>query len=216
VRQTGNYLFMLVFLLISIVLAMSVRNIMMAKVLGLCLLFGLCLSAYLITRRHRDQLILLPLGAAALAVYVIIHTVNEPISVRFLDKILWMGFCGYLLLIVFREIFNAREIKSQEIFGAISAYLLMGIMFAQVFDIILVFEPAALSFDPKNFGGAALQSGDVLYFSFVTLATVGYGDLTPATPLARALCVVESITGVMYVAIFIARFVSMHSGKSAK
>ncbi|MFH1028183.1 MAG: potassium channel family protein, partial [Pseudomonadota bacterium] len=180
------------------------------------LLFGLCLAAYLITPRRRDQLILFPLGAAAIAGYIILHTTNEPASMKLLDKFFWVGFCVYLLMIVFREIFNAREIKSQEIYGAISAYLLLGVIFAQLFDILLIFDSAAIAFDPENFDGGILQNGDVLYFSFVTLATVGYGDLTPATPLARALCVVESITGVMYVAIFIARFVSMHSGRSAK
>lgn len=215
-HQTGNYLFMLVFLGISIVLAMILRNIIMVKLIGLSLLFGLCLSAYLITRRHRDQLILVPLGAAALSIYVILHTVHEPDYMKILDKLLWMVFCGYLVLIIFRQIFNAKSINAQEIYGVISAYLLMGVLFAQIFDVILIFEPAALYFDPKSFPVTVLHGGDVLYFSFVTLATVGYGDITPAIPLTRAVCVVESVVGIMYVAIFIARFVSIHSSKSAK
>jgi hypothetical protein len=76
-RQTGNYLFLLVFLLISLVLMMSSHNIMLMKSVGLCLILGLCTSAYLITRRHRDQLILIPLGILALTVYLTMHTTNE-------------------------------------------------------------------------------------------------------------------------------------------
>ncbi len=213
-RQTGNYLFLLVFLIIAIVMGMTLRNVVMVKILGLSLLFGLCLSAYLITRRRRDQLILLPLGAAALAVYVMLHTSHEPNMLKYLDKALWMGFSGYLILIVFRQIFNAKSIDAQEIYGVISAYLLIGILFSQIFDIVLIIDPAAISFDPKNIAGGVLHGGDVLYFSFVTLATVGYGDMTPGVPVTRAICVLESIVGIMYVAIFIARFVSIHSSRS--
>ena len=189
---------------------------MLIKLVGLCLILGLCTSAYLITRRHRDQLILIPLGILALAVYLTTHATSEPTSLKFLDKLLWLGFSVYLILIVFRQIFEAKSIKAQEIYGAISIYLLLGFMFTQIFEIILAVNPAAISFDPRNFGENVLQSGDVIYFSFITLATVGYGDVTPAVPVARAVCVVESIIGIMYVAIFIAKFVSIHSGRSGK
>jgi hypothetical protein len=215
-RQTGNYLFLLVFLFISLVLMMSFHNIMLMKSLGLCLILGLCTSAYLITRRHRDQLILIPLGILALAVYVTMHATSEPTSLKFLDKLLWLSFSGYLILIVFRQIFEAKSIKAQEIYGAISIYLLLGFMFTQIYEVILVIDPAAIAFDPKKFGGNVLQSGDVIYFSFITLATVGFGDVTPAIPVTRAVCVIESIIGIMYVAIFIAKFVSIHSGRSDK
>ena len=102
-RQTGNYLFLLVFLFISLVLMMSIHNIMLMKSVGLCLILGLCTSAYLITRRHRDQLILIPLGILALTVYLTMHTTGEPTALKFLDKLLWLGFSGYLILIVFRQ-----------------------------------------------------------------------------------------------------------------
>jgi len=215
-RQTGNYLFLLVFLFVSMLLLMSVHNLMLMKLVGLCLITGLCASAFLITRRHRDQLILVPLGILALAVYVTTNTASEPFLLKFLDKILWLAFSGYLILIVFRQIFEAKSIKAQEIYGAISIYLLLGFLFTQIYEIIMVIDPAAISFDPRNFAGNSIQVGDVIYFSFVTLATVGYGDVTPAIPAARAVCVIESITGIMYVAIFIAKFVSIHSGRSAK
>lgn len=215
-RQTGNYLFLLILLLISMILAMSIRNIIMVKSVGICLILGLCLAAYLITRRHRDQLILFPLGVVALAVHVLTHTTNGINFLDIVDRLLWIGFSGYLSLIVFRQIFDAKSINAQEIYGAISVYLILGFIFSQIFGIILILNPAAFAFDPKNFGDGVLQNGDMIYFSFVTLATVGYGDLTPAIPIARAACVIESVTGIMYVAIFIARFVSIHSNISAK
>lgn len=210
------YLSFLIFLLISLVFSISVRNFYMIRIMGFLMILGLCLSSYLITRRHRDQLILLPLGILALVVYVALHAINEPIYLKLLDRALWLGFCGYLGLIMFREIFNSKSVGPKEIYGAISVYILIGFIFSQVFETLFIFDPNALSFDPKNFVGGMLQGGDIIYFSFVTLATVGYGDLVPASPITRAFCVLESVIGIMYVAIFIARFVSIHSSKSEK
>jgi hypothetical protein len=201
--------------MISLVLVMSVRNIVLIKVLGFVIISGLCLSAYLMTRRQRDQFILFPLGIVALSVYIVFHSTGGLISLKILDRIFWLAFASYLCLIVFREIFSSKMVGSKEIYGAISVYILLGFLFSQIYEIILVLNPEALSFDPKNFGGGSLQSGDIIYFSFVTLATVGYGDLVPASPVTRSVCVAESIIGIMYVAIFIARFVSIHSNRSA-
>ncbi len=56
----------------------------------------------------------------------------------------------------------------------------------------------------------------MLYYSFVTLATVGYGDVSPYTPAARALSVLESLVGIMYIAILIARFVSNYEKENRR
>ena len=90
--------------------------------------------------------------------------------------------------------------------GAISVYLLLGILFAQAYEILLLLDPSAIYFDPRS--GTAIGPAELLYFSFVTMATVGYGDAFPASPAARALCVVESVIGVLYIAVHVARFVT--------
>jgi len=187
----------------------------MVKAIGLCMIFGLCLSAYLVTRRHRDQLILIPFGLFAVAVSVTTDTSADPnFILLIINRFLWIGFSAYLSLMIFRQIFYAASVNPQEIYGAISVYLLIGFIFAQIYEMLFIFDPLAISFNPMNFEGGVLQSGDLLYFSFVTLATVGYGDITPAIPFARATCVVESVFGIMYVAVFIARFVSIHSNRN--
>jgi hypothetical protein len=114
---------------------------------------------------------------------------------------------------------TARVIHANEIYGAIYVYLLFGVLFAQGYQLLLFARPDAIYFDPGRFPApdrlgtelVARGSGDLVYFSFVTLGTVGYGDATPASPGARAMSLVEEVLGVMYVATMIARFVSISS-----
>jgi uncharacterized protein (TIGR02246 family) len=100
---------------------------------------------------------------------------------------------------------------------------LIGVLFAAVYQLLLAGHPGALYFDPGRFPGPQVignrlytrGAGDVLYYSFVTLGTVGYGDVTPSSPLARSLSLIEAVIGIMYVATMIARFVSIQtSGES--
>src|SRR6185295_964246 len=93
-------------------------------------------------------------------------------------------------LMVFRGILTAHHIRRNEIYGAIYLYLLLGVLFAQIFQLVLAAQPSALHFAAGRFAGPVRiadgllipSPGDVLYYSFVTIGTVGFGDVTPATP----------------------------------
>jgi hypothetical protein len=91
-------------------------------------------------------------------------------------------------------------------------YLMLGFAFGVLFYMINIL-------DPKSFAAANEPAGgtpDLMYFSFVTLATLGYGDITPRTNGVRSLAVIEALVGMLYIAIFMARLVSMHSSKDEK
>lgn len=74
-------------------------------------------------------------------------------------------------------------------------------------------EPGSFSVSPA---GETLDGFNSFYFSFVTLSTIGYGDITPVSRIARMMAVVEAITGMFYVAVLVARLVSIHSAKAGK
>ncbi len=88
--------------------------------------------------------------------------------------------------------------------GAIAVYLLLGFIWAQAYELVALWHPGA-------FAGAVdgRVSPPLTYYSFVTLTTMGYGDIMPVHPLARALAVLEALTGQLYLTILLARLVSL-------
>jgi len=120
------------------------------------------------------------------------------------ERILNLIFFAYtgalLLLYLSREEYITRNV----IMCAMSTYLVMGFMWASAYILLESLYPGSFQLVHKND-----PSGDLLYFSFVTITTLGYGDILPLTMKARALVVVETVLGQMYVAVMIARLVGI-------
>lgn len=99
------------------------------------------------------------------------------------------------------------EVTVHRVLGAIALYLNTGLMFAAIYRLIWYLIPNALTNVP---GGAAWQAyGTLLYFSFVTLTSTGYGDVTPVHPLIRMLTNVEAIVGQLFPATLLARLITL-------
>ena len=117
---------------------------------------------------------------------------------------LWM-----VVILVLKHILEYKEISIDVLAGAIAAYLFLGIAFAYTYSITMLYDPGALIS-----GGSPLDPGtayiDLAYFSFVTLTTLGYGDITPGTPLVKTIVYFEAAFGVLYMATIIASFVGIH------
>ncbi|MEF1310725.1 potassium channel family protein [Vibrio mytili] len=105
-----------------------------------------------------------------------------------------------------RQILFTGSVNSNKVIGSVALFLLLGLMWAIAYLILLEFSPhaftgmEAISWG-QNFSNAA-------YFSFVTLTTLGYGDISPLTPLAQVIVYLEAITGVFYMAIVVSSLVS--------
>jgi hypothetical protein len=118
--------------------------------------------------------------------------------------------CGLLAVVVLIQVFREGPITIHRIQGAIVVYLLLGVMFAFAFQLIAMQEPNAFNFAVSPTVAPGIDPrGRFLYFSFTTLTTVGYGDVTAADPTARSLAMLEAVTGQLFPAILIARLVSM-------
>jgi hypothetical protein len=109
---------------------------------------------------------------------------------------------------VFRYVLQAAAITRDQIYAGICMYIMLGFAFGAVFYLVNILDPKSF-YMSSNVTGR--ETPDLMYFSFVTLATLGYGDITPISNLARSLSVVEALVGMLYIAIFMARLVSMRS-----
>ena len=109
---------------------------------------------------------------------------------------------GFTFARVVHEIFSLKKVSGHVVIGAIAAYLLLGLMGATVFEVIELLYPE--SFDK---GGLFVKFYSQVYLSFVTISTLGYGDITPITPQGQAAAIFVSITGQLYLAILMAMLV---------
>jgi hypothetical protein len=125
--------------------------------------------------------------------------------------------CLVSVLVMFRFILREGEVDSERIFAALDTYLMLGIMCGVLFFIFEEQWPGSLSVAASSFAGSKkIQLGHAVYFSFVTLGTLGYGDITPVGGPARALAVSEAIVGQMYLVVVVARLVSLYEGSALR
>ena len=99
---------------------------------------------------------------------------------------------------------HSSRVEAEHIFAALSAYLLAGIYFGLLYWVLEQLQPG-------TFGGADFSRSGATYFSFVTLATLGYGDIVPRSDLGRSLAVLEAIGGQLFLAVLVARLLSLYS-----
>jgi hypothetical protein len=122
----------------------------------------------------------------------------------------WVVLAAFFALTVvglFAYLRNARTILTVHLYTAISIYLLLGMQWFAAYSAIDVFRPGSFLF---NTAGVSDRQSELLYFSLITLATVGYGDIVPLNGEVRMLVALEGVTGVLYVAITVALLVSAY------
>jgi len=129
---------------------------------------------------------------------------------------LFLLFCFYLwaIWLAAKQVLFSGTVDANKIVGAICIYLLMGLIWAMMYLFIAQIIPGAFNgleqvvwYD--NFA-------DVAYYSYVTLTTLGYGDITPVVPVARFLVYMEAVVGVFYMAILVASLIGVSINESQK
>ena len=128
----------------------------------------------------------------------------------FLTLVVTIIFYTFALVRVLAYVLQVSPVTKDKIYGAISVYLLMGVAWASCYSLIHVVQPEAFFADQAHNPEGAMRFADFLYFSFVTLTTLGYGDITPVSSQARSLAMMEAVCGVLYIAVLVARLVSVY------
>ena len=106
--------------------------------------------------------------------------------------------------------FRAKNVDAEHVYAALSAYLLAGLYFGLLYWVLEQLTSGAFA-TSGNFSRTT-----AIYFSFVTLATLGYGDIVPRTDLVRSLTVLEGVGGQLFLAVLVARLVSLYSMRTRK
>lgn len=144
-----------------------------------------------------------------------------PSPIQNITALIFICFVEFQLL---HFIFRARRVNSEVLCAGISGYLMLGVLWMSAYMLVSRLNPVDLNHIPPQLGAFAfnvsnavahpLSQFEAYYFSFITLSTVGYGDITPLSHGARTLAMLEAMTGTLYMALLISRLVAMHSAPS--
>ena len=133
------------------------------------------------------------------------------LSFHFSTIIFYSISCYNILLFVF----NSSRIDTNKIFAAICVYFLLGLIWSFIFSAIDTIFPGSFHYN-QTLIQDDLSGTHFIYYSFVTITTLGYGDISPLSAPARSLAVLEAFTGQLYLAILVARLVGLHIVDSKK
>ncbi len=118
-------------------------------------------------------------------------------------------FVGFVVINLLRYVLRTPRVDAEVLAAGVSIYLMLGWFWTFLFQLCLQLQPTA--FGPAS--GSAYSLFDLFYFSFTTLTTAGYGDIVPVTRPARMLAAMESVCGVLYLAVLVARLVALYTSQ---
>jgi len=209
-RVRGNFAYLLVsllgFLLVIAVLAQYPQiggdQVVMFLIEG-TLIFGIWSIA---PQRiwFRVGFILISVGA----INILLHAIFAHEWALYVNLAVALLFYLFTTMLAFEALFTGEEIDLNMIMGSICVYLLVGICWSIFYFFESIINPGAFNGIDVEIGKSRFT--DLLYYSYVTLSTLGYGDITPVTPIARTLSFLEALFGQFYIAILVASFVGMH------
>ena len=209
----ARFLVLLILLLFLLVLTPFLNKFIETRILMDVFLTAIFIFIIYSIRLKRSQAIIalflvLPLIITSWSEYFV-----EIRTVSLLTRIFGALFFAYATINILRIIAKSEEVDRETIFAAIVAYLLMALMWAFLYMTLERVSPGSFSFPDKGSWGEMMRYE---YLSFVTITTLGYGDITPVTDQASALVLIEAFIGQIYLVVLVAWLVGMHVSRRSK
>ncbi len=179
------------------------------------LFVGVLLSAVWAVCRTRTAVIIAMLLAVPAIILQGLHLALDSDGVGIAWRLFAIAFLAYAIVAILRVVFTDQRVTYNTIAASLCVYLLLGLLWASVYVVMELIEPGSFSFAGADAASSpSAESPDefsrhALYYSLVTMTTLGYGDITPQTPPARMFAAVQAVMGQMYLAVLVARLVGL-------
>jgi voltage-gated potassium channel len=191
-------------IVLPVVSLSQLGRLALALAFALMLIFGT-----FATIRHRAAIYLVVgLTISTFAVDLIIE-IGRSDHLAALDTALKVACLSIMFCMTLKRTLRPGKIDGYRVLGGIAGYLLIGLVWTFAYQLLIERGPSAIHFEPGVAENLPGQPNNLMYFSFITLTTVGFGDVHPVTPAARALAMAEALVGQLYIAILIASLVGM-------
>jgi len=209
----SRFLILLVLILLTIVLTPFLDHFLETRILMdgfLTAIFFAIIFAIRSKRTHGivASILVLPLIVSTWSVYFV-----DSAHIGLLTRVFGVLFFGYAVIIILQIIVRSSKVTRETIFAAIVAYLLIALMWAFLYMTMELVIPGSFSVPESSIRQETMRFE---YFSFVTITTLGYGDITPLTNRASALVVVEALIGQIYLVVLVAWLVGMFVSRRSK
>lgn len=161
-------------------------------------------------KRHIVSSIILAVPAITISG---LHYFSKDPNLLTISYFLKIIFFLYILGVSLKHIMMLEKVDDDTILGAICAYLLFGILWAHIFSLIEHMNPGSFNGLAQDYSHPEFATNafrDFIYHSFVTLTTLGNGDITPVSMLARTFAVLEALVGQIYLTVIVARFIGLY------
>jgi hypothetical protein len=177
--------------------------------LTLFVAFNVLAAVFGVVEGRRSKIVILALTLVAL----VVSNLPDTIAARPVTTVAfacWMLVTAFAVATSIRYALIQDDVVGREhLYAALSGYLLAGVLFAELYLALALAFPGSLG--PAGAGPVAITADAAMYFSFVTLATLGYGDIVPQTGLLRGVAVVEAVAGQLYIAVLVASLMSSYA-----
>ena len=210
-RRRGKLYYFLVCLVLLIVLfSFSTQSLVEQLVLDIIMAAVLVSFVFLVRQTRRSLIISLVLGVPWLVVVFLDIFVVVYRDLYFATSALGIAFLVWVTTVMLKHVLRSKSVTGDTIYGAISVYLLLGIAWGAGYRLLESVQPGSFAgpcgIDPET----GVETANYMYYSFTTLTTLGYGDITPLTAPARSIAIIEAVAGPLYITILISQLVSKY------
>jgi len=170
------------------------------------------LSIYAVSFRRGLVLSAVVLAVPALVQRIVLPSADAGV-LPILTNVLSLAFDVFVVVAIFRRVFLKDEPTKEAIYGALCVYLLVGFSFSNLYAMLLAVQPHAFYLDPGLNPHSVPDRFDFIYYSFANLTCLGAAGIIPISDQARSVSVIESILGVLYLAVLISRLLAAHHAR---
>jgi len=195
--------------LVAFLLLTPVLQVYAHDSVKLFILWGLCLTLLIQVWSLIENVVLFRFGMTLTILSFFLTGISELypeiVFIKLMSTVVFLIFFGLALVIAAKEVFSKASITANTFAGAFSLYLLLGLIWTLLYILAYQIEPGAFKgLDPS------VASGELIYFSYITLTSLGYGDIVSLTPITRTLAFMEVIVGQFYMAVLVGALVGKY------
>jgi hypothetical protein len=185
------------------------------NILNRIIWLGLLFAGIMTLSETRLQLRLFSIIPILLITVNVLRYFRDSPFLIYADLVTDIAVFALLIVMVFIKVFEEGPVTYHRIVGAIAGYMLIGNLWAVVFQFLYVMLPGSIQLASSD-AASVIRPAKFIYFSYTTLTTTGFGDILPSHTVTRALVNIEQLIGVFYPAILIGRLVSLSIGNTDK